>query len=127
MSRLYVSKLYSVLKNTKSSEGLLSQLQCKIDDRFNDAVCRNCLRSYTQYSSQLTSRIYPMYNKCLDRIFAKYSLTLSTAVTEKHRKCDGRPRRRHYKYLGFLLSGLGFVVALCDAQNFKGIYIYFFN
>ncbi|XP_020293306.1 caseinolytic peptidase B protein homolog isoform X2 [Pseudomyrmex gracilis] len=118
MSRLYVSKLCSLLKNTKSSEVLLSRLQCKVDDRFNDAVCRNCLRSYTQCSLQLTSRIYPMY-KCLDRIFSKYSVTLSTTVTEKYRNCDSRSKRRQYKYLGFLLSGLGLVVALCDAQNFK--------
>ncbi|XP_070169678.1 mitochondrial disaggregase [Polyergus mexicanus] len=110
MSRLYVSKLCSMMKNASTPECVLSRFHLKYSDRANSAMCQ---RGYTQYPSQLASRIYPLY-RLFDRVLSDCPVKLSTTAKEEYRKYDYK-YRRHYKHLGILLSGLGFIVAFCDA------------
>lgn len=117
MSRLYVLKLCSVMKNARTPECVLNRFHLKYGDRSNNAICR---RGYIQYSSQLASRIYPLY-RLLDRVLSDCSVKLST-TKEEYRKYDNK-YRRHYKHLGIILSSLGFIVAFCDAPNFAGRYL----
>ncbi|KAL6422247.1 hypothetical protein ACFW04_010922 [Cataglyphis niger] len=112
MSRLYVLKLCSVMKNARMPECVLNRFHLKYGDRSNNAICR---RGYSQHSSQLASRIYPLY-RLLDRVLSDCPVKLST-TKEEYRKYDNK-YRRHYKHLGILLSSLGFIVAFCDAPNF---------
>lgn len=118
MSRLYVLKLCSMMKNARTPECVLSRFHLKYSDRANSAMCQ---RGYTQYSSQLASRIYPLY-RLLDRVLSDCPVKLSTTAKEEYRKYDYK-YRRHYKHLGILLSSLGFIVAFCDAPNLTGRYL----
>lgn len=117
MSRLYVLKLCSVMKNARTPECVLNRLHLKYGDRSNSAICRG----YTQYFSELAPRIYPLY-RLLDRVLSDCPVKLSTTAKEEYRKYDNK-YRRHYKHLGILLSSLGFIVAFCDAPNFAGRYL----
>lgn len=74
-----------------------------------------CRRGYTRYTSQVAPRIYyPLY-RLVDKVFSN-PVKLSTTSKEEYRKYDNK-YRRHYKHLGMLLSGLGFIMAFCDAPN----------
>lgn len=121
MSRLHVLKLCSIMmRDIKMPKSILSRFHPKHGDRLNSVVYR---RGYTQYSWQLASvsRIYPLY-RLLDRVFSEHCpAKLSTTTREEYRKYDNKRHRRHYKHLGMLLSGFGFIVALCDAPNLAGI------
>jgi len=57
----------------------------------------------------------------VDKVF-DYPAKLSTTAKEEYKKYDNK-YRRNYKHLGMLLSGLGFIVAFCDAPNLVGKYL----
>lgn len=100
------------MKNAKTTESVLSRFHFKYGDRSNSAMC---WRGYTQYSSQLAPWTYPLY-RLLDRVFSNCPVKLSTTAKEEYRKYSNK-YRRHYKHLGMLLSGLGFMIAFCNAPN----------
>lgn len=92
---------------------VFSQFHLKYSHLLNNAMCR---RGYTRYTSQVPPRIcYPLY-RLVDKVFSDYPVKPSTTAKEEYRKYDNK-YRRNYKHLGMLLSGLGFIVALCDAPN----------
>lgn len=119
MSRLYVLKLCSAMINARTPMSVFNQFYFKYNHLLNNAMCR---RGYTRYTSQLAPRIYyPLY-RLMDKVFSDYSVKLSTTAKEEYRKYDNK-YRRHYKHLGMLLSGLGFIVAVCDAPNLASTYL----
>ncbi|XP_029165260.1 caseinolytic peptidase B protein homolog [Nylanderia fulva] len=117
MSRLHVMKLCSfIMRNTKTRNPptSFSRFYPRFGDRFDSVTCQ---RGYTQYCSQLRI-FFPLY-KLLDRVFFEYR-PVKLSTKEEYRKYDNKKHRRHYKHLGLLLSGLGFIVAFCDAPNLAG-------
>ncbi|GAB1862010.1 Caseinolytic peptidase B protein-like protein [Camponotus japonicus] len=112
MSRPYVLKLCSAMINARTPMSVFSQFHLKYSHLLNNAMCR---RGYTRYTSQLPLRVcYPLY-RLVDKVF-DYPAKLSTTAKEEYKKYDNK-YRRNYKHLGMLLSGLGFIVAFCDAPN----------
>lgn len=123
MSRPYLLKLCSAMLNVRKPVSTFSQFHLKYSHLLNKAMCR---RGYT---SQMASRIcYPLH-RLLDEVFSDYPVKLSITAKEEYRKYNNK-NRRHYKNLGMLLSGLGFVVAFCDASNLSSYlvtHIYIIN
>lgn len=118
MSRLYALKLCSTMMRAGTPMSVLSQFHFKYNHLLNNAMCR---RGYTRYTSQVAPRIYyPLY-RLVDKVFSN-PVKLSTTSKEEYRKYDNK-YRRHYKHLGMLLSGLGFIMAFCDAPNLVGKYL----
>ncbi|EFN68464.1 Caseinolytic peptidase B protein-like protein [Camponotus floridanus] len=113
MSRPYVLKLCYAMINARTPMRVFSQFHLKYSHLLNTAMCR---RGYTRYISQVPPRIcYPLY-RLVDKVFSDYPVKPSTTAKEEYRRYDNK-YRRNYKHLGMLLSGLGFIVALCDAPN----------
>lgn len=119
MSRPYILKLCYAMINARTPMSVFSQFHLKYSHLLNNAMCR---RGYTRYTSQVPPRIcYPLY-RLVDKVFSDYPVKPSTTAKEEYRKYDNK-YRRNYKHLGMLLSGLGFIVALCDAPNLAGRYL----
>ncbi|TGZ48126.1 mitochondrial disaggregase [Temnothorax longispinosus] len=118
MSRLCISKLCPLIKNTGTPKALLYRMRFKGGfDRSNDTTCWNCQRGYAQRSTLLISRLYPSCG-LLDRIVFNFPAILAT-TKDKYSDNGDKCGRRRYKHLGVLLGSLGLVVAFCDTSHFK--------
>ncbi|XP_076237465.1 mitochondrial disaggregase isoform X2 [Calliopsis andreniformis] len=117
MSRLCNLRFYSVAKNAKSSNTLLSNLNLGKSNEIKRLLYRSD-GGYVQPYCKLERHIYPVY-KLLNVLRSKqfcFSLMKMKTIFNRH---DIKYRQKDYKNLAFVLSGIGLTIAVCDASNVK--------
>ncbi|XP_076675743.1 mitochondrial disaggregase [Andrena cerasifolii] len=118
MSRLCNLRLYSIIKSTKNSETFLSNLNLRRTNGAKDILLYRSSTGYAQLCCTLERHIYPLY-ELLDIFTPKEFRSLLTRTKIVFNRHDINCGKKYYKNLGFVLSGIGLIVALCEASNIK--------
>ncbi|XP_015428991.1 PREDICTED: caseinolytic peptidase B protein homolog [Dufourea novaeangliae] len=96
---------------------LFSTLNVRKTSRFKNAVYQSGI-GYAQLCWKLERHIYPLY-KLLDVLTPKQIRSLLAKRTVTFNKYDTTYDQKYYKNLGFILSGIGLTLSLCDASHPK--------
>lgn len=121
MSRLCNLRFYSIIKETKYSTILISNKNVKITDKIKAILYQNN-RGYAQFHWKFEKYIYPLY-RFLDMLKSKEIHPLLTRIKILSNKYNINYEKSSKK-LGFLLSGIGITITLCEAKNYRGIFYY---
>ncbi|CAK9803701.1 Caseinolytic peptidase B protein homolog [Anthophora quadrimaculata] len=111
MSRLCNLRFSSVVKGSKSSTTLLSNQNLKTTDEMKNILYQDG-KGYAQLYRKFEN--HPLY-RFLDVLKSKQVRPLLTRMRILLNKHD---IQRKYKSFGFVLSGIGITIALCEAKNF---------
>ncbi|XP_015608806.1 caseinolytic peptidase B protein homolog isoform X2 [Cephus cinctus] len=118
MSQLCNLKLYPFVKSTKGVEYVLNSLTF---GNKNGKV-RNTLRQNGRGYMHILPKSYDYQSCQLHKIIDKYLSTFHVPLCTIRKESFDRNRyddgKRGYRNLGLVLSGIGLVVALCDAPSF---------
>ena len=121
MSRLCNLRFYSIIKEAKYSTILISNKNVKITDKIKAILYQNS-RGYAQFHWKFEKYIYPLY-RFLDMFKSKEIHPLLTRIEIFSNKYNIN-YEKNSKKLGFLLSGIGITITLCEAKNYRGIFYY---
>ncbi|XP_078048094.1 mitochondrial disaggregase isoform X1 [Augochlora pura] len=117
MSRLCNLWIYFRVKTLKNSDALLNNLQLlKTSGAKN--VCYRRSIGYAQICWNLEKHFYPLY-KLLDILTLNQYHPILTTTKILFNKYGTNCRKKYNNNLGFLLSGIGLTIVLCEAQNSK--------
>ncbi|XP_026302171.1 caseinolytic peptidase B protein homolog [Apis mellifera] len=116
MSRLCNLRFYSIIKEAKYSTILISNKNVKITDKIKAILYQNS-RGYAQFHWKFEKYIYPLY-RFLDMFKSKEIHPLLTRIKILSNKYNIN-YEKNSKKLGFLLSGIGITITLCEAKNYR--------
>ncbi|CAK9826269.1 Caseinolytic peptidase B protein homolog [Anthophora retusa] len=111
MSRLCNLRFSSVVKGSKSSTTLLSSQNLKITDEMKNILYQDS-KGYAQFYRKFVNHPSCRFLDVLKSKQVRPLLTRMRILSNKH------DIHRKYKSLGFILSGIGITIALCEAKNF---------
>ncbi|CAL7936424.1 unnamed protein product [Xylocopa violacea] len=115
MSRLCNSRFYSIVKSTKHSTTLISSTNLRTTDEIRNVLHQNST-GYVQLFYKFEKHIYSMY-KLFDMLKSKQIRPLLNRMKILIDKHDIKCERKYLKNLGFILSGIGLTISLCEAKN----------
>lgn len=124
MSRLCNLRFYSIIKSVKNSETFLSNPNLRRINGAKNIILYQSGTGYAQLCCTLERHICPLY-KLSDIFTSKEFRTLLTRTKIVFNRHDINCGKKYYKNLGFVLSGIGLIVALCEASNVKNGTYYF--